>query len=135
MKAHRSTRGFSLIELLLVLSILGVISIIAVPRFLGAREYARQVGDARANAMALRMALETVRADTGLYPAAAAYVWKQDGTLPTITPAVNFVIKNASKMDFTLTVNADRLSYTIVGVDSQNAKQLVKIDQNGSNVP
>lgn len=134
MKAHRFARGFSLIELLLVVSILGIISAIAIPKFAGAREYARQVGDARANAAVLRMALETTRADTGVYPAAGAYVWLPDGTTPVL-PSVNFVIKNASKMNFTLTVNADRLTYAIAAVDSQNGKQLLKIDQNGSNIP
>ena len=132
MATRRAIRGFSLVELLLVLSILGIIGAIAIPRFLGAREYARQVGDARTNAAVLRMALGTSKADTGLYPAAGTYTWTPDGPPPAISGVI-FTIRNASKMEFTLTVNANRLSYSIRGTDPKG-KQLINIDQNGANI-
>lgn len=134
MNASRTVRGFSLIELLLAVTIIGILVAIAVPSFLGSRDYAKRIGDAKANAQVLRMALETVRADTGLYPTAGAYAWKADGTVPTITPNVNFTIKGASKMDFNLTINAERLSYTLTAYDTVKQKNAFKTDQTGADL-
>ena len=129
--------GFTLIELLLVLTIIGIISAIAIPSFLGSREYARQVGDARTHGQALRMALESTHAENGVYPAAGTFTWLPDGSAaPVFVPAVNFILpKNASKMKFILVINADKLTYTIEArtYDTKD-KQLLKIDQNGSNI-
>ena len=84
MKRERNDRGFSLVELLLVLAILGIISAIAIPSFLGQRRRARVIGDAQANAQVLRMKLESYRAETGVYgTASATYTWTASGTVPT----------------------------------------------------
>ena len=50
MNRTRRVNGFSLIELLLVLAILGIISGIAIPSYMGQRRRARIIGDAQANA-------------------------------------------------------------------------------------
>ena len=64
MQTHRTaTRegGFSLIELLLVLTIIGIISAIAIPMLMGQRNRARRIGDAQANANVLAMMLGPAR--------------------------------------------------------------------------
>ena len=75
MPRNRKTLGFSLVEMLLVVALIGIISAIAIPSYLGQRSRARLIGDAQSNAQALRMQLETLKADTGTYGAAGAYTW------------------------------------------------------------
>ena len=55
------SRGFTLIEAMLVVAIIGIISAIAIPSFLGQRRRARTIGDAIANAKVLQMALESLK--------------------------------------------------------------------------
>lgn len=130
----RRNRGFSLIEILLALAIIGIIAGIAIPSFLGSRAQARYIGDARANTEVIRQSLENFRADNGQYPA-GTLVWSK-GVPPVPNPLPNVAFKDSTKLDFTVTVNADRLSYTITSTDPQQGnKQIYKVDQTGQIVP
>jgi prepilin-type N-terminal cleavage/methylation domain-containing protein len=130
----RRNRGFSLIEILLALAIIGIIAGIAIPSFLGSRAQARYIGDARANTEVIRQNLENFRADNGQYPA-GTYVWTK-GAPPDPNPLPNVAFKDSTKLDFTVTVNDDRLTYTISSTDpSQGNKQIYKVDQTGQIVP
>lgn len=113
------SRGFSLVEVLLVLAILGIISAIAIPSYLGQRKRARVVGDAITNAKVLQMGLETRRAENGIYGlASTTYGWKADGTdasgpafIPTFQP------KGASKMDYSVAIGPSAVTYVITVTD------------------
>jgi len=102
------SRGFSLIELLLVLALIGIISGIAIPSFLGQRRRARVIGDAISNAKVLQMGLEAYRAETGIYGAVGQkYVWMKDNSDPS-GPALipTFMPKGNSQMNYTVQIDA-----------------------------
>jgi len=133
----RSSRekGFSLVEILLVLAIIGIISGIAIPSYLGQRRRARVIGDAMANARVISMLLESRKADTGVYGAEDAYKWtagtpdaKALGLLPSFTPNGN------SKMDYNLVIANGGLSYelTIVDPSLSGTPTAYKTNQNGA---
>ena len=95
---HRS-RGFSLVELLLVLAVIGILSGIAIPSFLGQRRRARVIGDAQSNVRILAMALEGRKADSGIYGTGGPYKWTvaAGASDATFLPAVS--LQGSSKMD------------------------------------
>jgi prepilin-type N-terminal cleavage/methylation domain-containing protein len=118
MSQHDPRRGFTLVELLLVLAILGIISAIAIPSFMGQRRRARVIGDAMANVRVLQMDLEARKADGGVYGTAGTYDWKADGsatTGPGLIPT--FVPSGNSKVNYTLTIDAGGLTYTLTATD------------------
>lgn len=112
------TRGFSMIEMMLVLAVIGIISAIAIPSFLGQRRRARVIGDAMANARVLQMGLESRKADGGLYGAPGAYDWRADGTAPT-GPALipTFQPSGASKMNYHVDITGGGITYTLTVTD------------------
>ena len=134
-RASSKQLGFSLIEILLVLAIIGIISAIAIPSFLSQRRRARIIGDANANAQVLRMAMEARKAETGIYAASGlALAWTASGALPssTVNPAPGFVVKGASKMNFRIIVANGGLSYLMNVTDPKMGNAVViQTDQAG----
>lgn len=137
MRQPSKTNGFSLVELLLVLAILGIIAGIAIPSFLSQRRRARIIGDAKANASVLRMQLESHRADTGTYGSGGVtYNWTQT-TAPnaSVSPAPNFIAnKSTTNMTYGLTISTSGLAYVLTIKDTtlHNASVFIT-NQNGSN--
>jgi len=136
LKRSRTNRakGFTLVELLLVIAILGTLTAIAVPMLIGQKRSARMTGDAKANAESIRMALESRKADMGFYGEAGDYEYKANGTRPEgegkdIIPTVK--LEGNTKMDFKITIKDGGLSYEIkVFYPAETEKVVVTATEN-----
>ena len=67
LRPRRAQRGFTLVELLLVLVILGILAALALPKFTGRTEQAR-ITAAQTQIAAFGTALDAFEVDTGAYP-------------------------------------------------------------------
>jgi prepilin-type N-terminal cleavage/methylation domain-containing protein len=137
MAKRTGNAGFSLIEILLVVAIMGILAGVAIPSYLGQRRRARSIGDAQSTAQIMRMALETYKADNGTYPTPGPFVWtgtfgNAAATVPNPNPLPAFST-GYSKMNYTLAVANNGLTYTITVFDPSisAATILYQTDQTG----
>lgn len=134
MKSRSShSLGFSLVELLLVLAVIGILSGIAIPSFLGQRRRARVIGDAQTNARSLMLILETRKAENGIYgPAGVTYTWTAAGGRPGNDIAPSFFPKGNSQMDYAVNMTTV-VTYTLTVSDPKmGGHTVLTADQSGA---
>ena len=131
---HDRAKGFSLIELLLVVALIGIISAVAIPSFMGQKKRARIVGDATSNVKVIQNSLEARRADMGAYGIPDDYEYKASGTRPGVGKDIvpSFHPQGNSKMDYKITIGTTGLTYEITVTDPLKPGQHVLVaDQTG----
>lgn len=133
MSHHARTRGFSLVELLLVLAIIGILSGIAIPSYMGQRRRARVIGDAQANTRVMAMALESQKAENGIYAASGTSVTWTKGVPSVSTFLPSLSLKNGTQMNYSLSVTNGGLGYTITVTDPfAGSANVLSADQTGA---
>ncbi|MFH1287636.1 MAG: prepilin-type N-terminal cleavage/methylation domain-containing protein [bacterium] len=108
-KVFKSEKGFTLIELMIVIAILGILAAVAIPNFLNARGKA-QDASALSTLEAIKTSMEMYAADNGTYPTGSVATvaglstalgddWpsnvKTDGTTGSIVAPSSGTITNA----------------------------------------
>jgi general secretion pathway protein G len=78
----RTRRGFTLIEVLVVVAVIGIIVAVAIPNLLNALQRAKQK-KSMADMRTLALTIESYSVDLNRYPAAAGYALPSGLTLPS----------------------------------------------------
>ena len=82
----RNKKGFTIIELLIVIAVIAILVGIALPRFKGMRDEGN-ITRAKGELRSLQSAVESFRIHTGAYPAAAGFEATLVGATPQIISA------------------------------------------------
>jgi type IV pilus assembly protein PilA len=107
-KMLKNKKGFTLIELMIVVAIIGILAAIAIPNFMNYQCKARQ-SEAKSNLGAIRTAQEVYFAEKNNYAATTAQIaWATKG----VTDYTYSISNTDSDVDFTATATATNFKGT-----------------------
>jgi len=120
-KRRKHQDGFTLIELMIVVAIIGILAAIAVPAYLGIQKKAAR-SEAKANLPAIGLALETFYAENSNYGTAGVYTYilYPAGNIGTfnhrgrIGAVAN--LGNQINYDYQITITQPQTAFTVVAI-------------------
>jgi prepilin-type N-terminal cleavage/methylation domain-containing protein len=103
--AKDTKKGFSLIELLLVIAIIGILAAVAIPLFLGQRTKAAHT-EAKTNLETIKLLEEKYFSENGFYGADGTYQYTESSiTLQTLLPEFQPGDPKTLNFDYTLVIS------------------------------
>ncbi|MBF0457311.1 MAG: prepilin-type N-terminal cleavage/methylation domain-containing protein [Nitrospirae bacterium] len=136
-------KGFTLVELLITMAVIGILSAIAVPMFLGQRVKAQRA-EAAQNIQSLRLLMEQYYNENGCYYAPCSTLTDQAVTgaanIMTFLPAWKPGNTSGLLFNYRIEVNTNRTTYNIganmqpntVSTGASCASGEIKIDNNNN---
>lgn len=127
-KMFKGEKGFTLIELMIVIAILGILAAVAIPNFLNARGKAQDAA-ALSTLEAMKTAMEMYAADNGAYPTPVTDVATLQTTLGDNWPSN--IKTDSTATGALIYVNSSDTSY-VVGARGRDDNHCFSLDQAGT---
>jgi prepilin-type N-terminal cleavage/methylation domain-containing protein len=116
----RNQKGFTLIELMIVVVIIGILAAIAIPNFISMQDRAKE-SSVKNNMHTLQLAVEDFATQTdGVYPDAAASATPGGSTVQGLCPAGAYPKNPFTGAATVVTWDADPAAKGVVGVNPAN---------------
>jgi len=117
--------GFTLIEILTVISIIGILSAIAIPAYLGYREKSAH-SEAKTNLEAIRLMAEEVFAETSSYGTDNTYTYNgtygaADNGIEDLFPAFKPGAVAKLNFNYSLVITGGGTSFTVTATGKSNS--------------